>query len=298
MVSSEKVREIVRFFVGVSLATVTVQGMQAAGVTLRDIVESYQAMESVHDFVAAMLVVVGGGLKVDYLRMYNFMVKNGDAVEAAVHVAEVVFGGCSAALVGGETASCGGAASSSYLSDTDGEWQLVRYCMLYGTGVLRLAEQDAGSVKDLKTAKLAMGGEWTTHMITRSDWDSFVDDIIEYLMENKGVAAVTRLQRFQMIIPAWDQGGKMYVKEYLKKHSCSFPYEVDTSVMLRCQSASIVDAEKQREIILGVKVKIEKLEDQVRLLKAGSNGGGENDGGGAGAKPYAEVILPHRVEAN
>ena len=170
--------------------------------------------------------------------------------------------------------------------------------MLHGTEVLRLAEQDAEAVKGLKTAKLAMGGEWTTHMITRSDWDLFVDDIIEYLMENKGVAAVTRLQRFQMIIPAWDQGGKMYVKEYLKKHSCSFPYEVDTSVMLRCQSASIVNAEKQREIILGVKVKIESLEDQVRLLKAGSTGGGGNDGGGAGAKPYAEVGLPHRIEAN
>ena len=169
------------------------------------------------------------------------------------------------------------------------------------TKVLRLAEQDAGAVKGLKTAKLAMGGEWTTHMITRSDWDLFVNDIIEYLMEEKGsehVAAVTRLQRFQMSIPAWHQGGKMYVKEYLKKHSCSFPYEVDTSVMLRCQSASIVKAEKQREIILGVKVKIGKLEDQVRLLKTGGNGGGENDGGGAGAKSYAEVILPHRVEAN
>ena len=248
--------------------------------------------------MATMLAVVGGGLKIDYLRMYNFMNKNGDAVEAAVHAADVIFGGCSAALVGGEATPSGGAASSSYLSDSDGEWQLVRYCMLYGTEVLRLAEQDAGAVKDLKTAKLAMGGEWTTHMITRSDWDFFVDDIIEYLMENKGVAAVTRLQRFQMIIPAWDQGGKMYVKEYLKKHSCSFPYEVDTSVMLRCQSASIVKAEKQREIILGVKVKIGKLEDQVRLLKTGSNGGGENDGGGAGAKPYAEVILPHRIEAN
>ena len=297
MVSSEKVREIIRFFVGVSLATVTVQGMQEAGVTLRDIVESYQAMESVNDFVAAMLAVLGGGLKIDYLRMYNFMVKNGDAVEEAVHVAEVVFGGCSAALVGGETASCGGAASSSYLSDTDGEWQLVRYCMLYGTGVLRLAEQDAGSVKDLKTAKLAMGGEWTTHMITRSDWDFFVDDIIEYLMENKGVAAVTRLQRFQMIIPAWDQGGKMYVKEYLKKHSCNFPYEVDVTLMVRCQASSMVNVEEQREEVLGVKVKIVSLEDQVRLLKAGSTGGGGNDGG-AGANPPAEGGVPPRVDGN
>jgi hypothetical protein len=42
MVSSEKVKEIIRFFVGVTLATVTVQGMQEAGVTLRDIVEPYQ----------------------------------------------------------------------------------------------------------------------------------------------------------------------------------------------------------------------------------------------------------------
>ena len=286
MVSSEKVGEIIRFFVGVSLATVTVQGMQEAGVTLRDIVESYQAMESVNDFVAAMLAVLGGGLKIDYLRMYNFMVKNGDAVEEAVHVAEVVFGGCSAALVGGETASCGGAASSSYLSDTDGEWQLVRYCMLYGTGVLRLAEQDAGSVKDLKTAKLAMGGEWTTHMITRSDWDLFVNDIIEYLMEEKGsehVAAVTRLQRFQMSIPAWHQGGKMYVKEYLKKHSCNFPYEVDVALMVRCQASSMANIEEQLgqlEEVSGVTVRIKSLEDQVRLLKAGSTGGGGNGGMG------------------
>ena len=141
MVSSEKVKEFVRFFVGVTLASVTVQRMQEAGITLRDVVDSYQSVESVSVFVAAMLAVLGGGLKIDYLRMYNFMVKNGDAVEAAVHAADVIFGGCSAALVGGEATPAGGAASSSYLSDSDGEWQLVRYCMLYGTGVLRLADR-------------------------------------------------------------------------------------------------------------------------------------------------------------
>jgi len=119
MVSSEKVREIVRFFVGVVLASVTVQRVQEAGVTLRDVIDSYKAMESVNEFVAAMLVVLGGGLKIDYLRMYNFMDKNGDAVEAAVHTAEAIFGGCSAGLVGGETAQSGGAASSSCLSDSD-----------------------------------------------------------------------------------------------------------------------------------------------------------------------------------
>jgi hypothetical protein len=169
--------------------------------------------------------------------------------------------------------------------------------------VLRLAQQDAGAGKNLKTAKLAMGGEWTTHMITRSDWDLFVNDIIEYLMEEKGsehVAAVTRLQRFQMSIPAWHQGGKMYVKEYLKKHSCNFPYEVDVALMVRCQASSMVNVEEQleqREEVPGVKVRIISLEDQVRLLKAGSTGGGGNDGG-AGANPPAEGGLPPRIEGN
>jgi len=297
MVSSE-ISKIVTFFVGLSLAAATLEKLKDAGITLQDILDSYQAAASVAVFVAAMVDVVGGGVKVDYLRMYNFMAQNASSVASAAAPEGFVDAVVAAALEDGADAESVRIAAKAHIDANDGKWQLVKHCMLYGTGVLRLAEQDAGSVKDLKTAKLAMGGEWTTHMITRSDWDLFVDDIIEYLMENKGVAAVTRLQRFQMIIPAWDQGGKMYVKEYLKKHSCSFPYEVDTSVMLRCQSASIVNAEKQREIILGVKVKIEKLEDQVRLLKAGSTGGGENDGGGAGAKPYAEVILPHRIEAN
>ena len=180
---------------GLSLAAATLDKLKEAGITLQDVLDSYQAAASVAVFIAAMVDVVGGGVKVDYLRMYNFMAQNASSVASAAAPEGFVDAVVAAALEDGADAESVRIAAKAHIDTNDGKWQLVKHCMLYGTEMLRLAEHDEGAGKKLKTAKLSKGGEWTTHMITRSDWDFFVDDIIEYLMENKGVAAVTRLQR-------------------------------------------------------------------------------------------------------
>ena len=64
MVSSE-ISKIVTFFVGLSLAAATLEKLKDAGITLQDILDSYQAAASVAVFVAAMVDVVGGGVKVE-----------------------------------------------------------------------------------------------------------------------------------------------------------------------------------------------------------------------------------------
>ena len=121
-------------------------------------------------------------------------------------------------------------------------------------------------------------------------------------MEEKGsehVAAATRLQRFQVNVPAWHQGGKLHVKDYLKKHSCNFPHEVDVVLLVRCQAASTANAEKQLgqlEEVAGVTARMKSLEDQVRLLKAGNTNGGNggNDGaGGFGGMDGGGGFVPH-----
>ena len=295
MVSSE-MSKIVTFFVGLSLAAATLDKLKDAGITLQDVLDSYQAAASVAVFIAAMVDVVGGGVKVDYLRMCNFMAQNASSVASAAAPEGFVDAVVAAALEDGADAESVRIAAKAHIDTNDGKWQLVKHCMLYGTEMLRLAEHDEGAGKKLKTAKLSKGGEWTTHLTTRSDWDIFVNDVIEYLMEEKGsehVAAVTRLQRFQVNIPAWHQGGKLYVKEYLKKHSCNFPKEVDVVLLVRCQAASSANIEKQLgqlEEVSGVATRMKSLEEQVRLLKAGNAGGGNDGAGGNGGGGWGTFV--------
>ena len=88
MVSSE-MSKIVAFFVGLSLAATTLEKLKGAGITLQDVLDSYQAAASVAAFIAAMVDVVGGGVKVDYLRMYNFMAQNASSVASADRMCKI-----------------------------------------------------------------------------------------------------------------------------------------------------------------------------------------------------------------
>ena len=90
---------------GLSLAATTLEKLKEAGITLQDVLDSYQAAASVAVFIAAMVDVVGGGVKVDYLRMYNFMAQNASSVASAAAPEGFVDAVVAAALVVGRKLS-------------------------------------------------------------------------------------------------------------------------------------------------------------------------------------------------
>ena len=125
MVSSE-ISKIVTFFVGLSLAATTLEKLKEAGITLQDVLDSYQAAASVAVFIAAMVDVVGGGVKVDYLRMYNFMAQNASSVASAAAPEGFVDAVVAPALAEGADAESVRTAANAHIDTNDGEWQLVK----------------------------------------------------------------------------------------------------------------------------------------------------------------------------
>jgi hypothetical protein len=71
--------------------------------------------------------------------------------------------------------------------------------------------------------------------------------VMEYLLSSDqfNVGTVHRLQKFQQNIPGWSQGGKIYVKEYFKKHQGLFPMEVDIVVLVQSQAEANTVVEEQ-----------------------------------------------------
>ena len=103
-------------------------------------------------------------------------------------------------------------------------------------------------------------------------------------------AAVVRLQKFQLNVPAWHQGGKVCVRAYLKKHSCNFPEEVDVVSLTRSQAEAKEVFELQLgklseanlDMVSGSMDRIKALEKEMTKMRASDGNGGM---GGAQVRP-------------
>jgi len=297
---SEAVARIVSYFVTVTLATATVKALEEADMTLDDLLSSYETTDNMKIFIDAMAAVCEGAIRADFMRMYNYLhdAKSGAPKRGAP--ANLVEAVVAAAGVEGSSAESINAAAQAHLNESEGKWPVLKLCMLYGVEMLRLAATDADTGKKLKAAKLAKGGEWTSHLATRIDWDKFIHEVIEYLMDADGGnnAAVVRLQKFQLNVPAWHQGGKVYVRAYLKKHSCNFPEEVDVVLLIRSQAEAKEVFESQLgklseanlDMVSGSMDRIKALEKEVTKLRTIDGGG---LGGAQNRPPNGRTTAPY-----
>ena len=268
---------IVKFFVGVALATATLTALEASSATLRDIVETYQSSANAKEFANAIAVFAGGCAPIDLQRMWNYLFREKDKVAGAVSEASQGFMDkvvAAAAAPGADGDSIRAAAEAAWTSEASSSGAL-KQCLLFGTRVLRLAGDDAVALRKLKTGKLAEGGEWQSHLKSREMWDDFTREIQEYLLgdgnrSEANVAAVVRLQMWQQHIPDWLEGGKVYVQKYLLIHNCMFPEECDVTLLVKAQASAKKDISAdlaQLKIVAGAAERVKALEEEVKQLK-------------------------------
>ena len=104
-----------------------------------------------------------------------------------------------------------------------------------------------------------------------------MSEVHEYVLDvgPEHAQAIMRLQKWQINVPAWNQGGKLYVKEYLKKHRCSFPNEADIVLLVRCQASSQKEVEEPIFVLDHGYMKIQpRGEDKITMLIGVKDGNG------------------------
>ena len=275
---SPRVQAVVEFFVGLVLAAATLAALEGSTATLKDLLETYQSSATAQEFAASLAMFAGGCSKMDVQRMWNFMKREKDKVEAGVSgesgtgfMDAVV---AAAAAPGADATSIRAAAETAWTSEASPSGTL-KQCLLFGTRVLRLAGDDAVALRKLKTGKLAEGGEWQSHMKSREMWDDFLREIQEFLLgdgnrSQANVAAVVRLQMWQQHIPEWLEGGKIYVTKYLLKYNCMFPEESDVTLLVKASASAKKDISEQLaqlKQVAGAADRVKVLEEEVKQLR-------------------------------